>query len=159
MAEQRPLAEVVHRTPHRARLRVRLEEDGKTQFDRIAHELTQLQAVRVVRASPRTGSLLIEHEGDLEPILAQAKQWLEFEALEPHAPMRRLRRVVERIEEAPAHENVHLSSLAFFALLGASVYQAARGHFLPAGLPLVGFALRVMDWAADREPPLPRSGP
>ncbi len=157
MAEQRPLAELVHRMAHRARLRVRLEEDGKPQFERIARELTQLPAVRVVRASPRTGSLLIEHDGDLEPILAQAKQWLDLETRGPHAPMRRLRRALERFEELPPRENAHLSTLAFFALLGASVYQAARGDFLPAGLPLIGFALRVMDWAADREPPLPDS--
>ena len=150
-------AEVVHRTPRRARLRVHLEEDGKEQFERIARELTQLPAVRVIRATPRTGSLLIEHEGELEPILAQAKQWIDIEAAKPHAPMRRLRRALERIDEKPTHQTAHLASLAFFALLGASVYQASRGDFLPAGLPLLGFAIRVMDWAADREPPLPEN--
>lgn len=154
MAEQRLHAELVHRSPHRARLRVHLEEDGKEQFERVARELTQLPAVRVIRATARTGSLLIEHEGELDPVLAQARQWLEIELGKPHAPMRRLRRALEGVNEK-TYESAHLSSLAFFALLGASLYQAVRGDFLPAGLPLLGYAMRVMDWAADREPPLP----
>jgi hypothetical protein len=113
--------------------------------------------VRVVRATPRTGSLLIEHEGEFEPILAQAEQWLDIEAAKPNTAMRRIRRALVRIDQMPVHESARFSSLAFFALLGASVYQAARGDFLPAGLPLLGYAMRVMDWAADREPPLPES--
>ena len=68
--------------------------------------------------------------------------------------MRRLQRAVERTETLSTRENAHLSSLAFFVLLGASAYQASRGDFLPAGLPLLGYALRVMEWAAAREPPL-----
>jgi hypothetical protein len=154
MADARPHGEVVHRMPHRVRLRLHVADDGQAAFERIARELAQLPSVRAVRATARTGSLLIEHDGEFEPLLDVARAWVDFAPPQPHAPMRRLQRALERAALRPTHDeqNAHLSSVTFLALLGASVYQAARGEFLPAGLPLLGYALRVMDWAAAREP-------
>jgi hypothetical protein len=156
MADRKPATELVHRMPGRARLRVRLEDDEQELFERIAHEIARLPAVEVVRATASTGSLLIVHHGELEPILAQARQWLDLLPERLHAPMRSLKQAFERanasiVDRATPSEATGLSSLAFVALLGACAYQAINGKFLPAGVPLLGYALSLMNWAAERE--------
>jgi hypothetical protein len=70
--------------------------------------------------------------------------------------MRRLKQGLERVDDTLAgrtHDSISLGSLTFLALLGAGVYQTRRGEFLPAGLALFGYALRVMEWVAEREHP------
>src|SRR5690242_15525115 len=151
MDPRRPQAEVVHRMPQRARLRLELTDEELPLLEQIARGLAELDSVTEVQATARTRSLLMFHRGELDPILqqAQARGLFELQPARAHAPMRRLKRSLARIDETVAertHDAISIGNLTFLALLAAGVYQTRRGEFLPAGLALFGYAVRVMDW-------------
>lgn len=142
--------------PGRARLRV-LSVDSAT-LDRIGRALAEHRSVVEVRASARTGSLLITHRAELEPILEYAAEHDLFcvTTQEVHAPMRRILQGIEDAEARLGDRTQHALSLggvAAVAMLAAAIYQARRGHLFPASTTLIKDALNVVSWVASREPP------
>jgi hypothetical protein len=146
--------------PGRARLRFDLlRDEHKALLPQIGTTLAEQANVNAVRAVPQTSSLLIEHTGELGPILeqAQAHGLFELQAAPKHNPMRRLQRAFEladaRLSEQ-THDALNLSNLTFAVLVAAGVWRAGHGRLLPAGATLFSYALNVMERAARREPPL-----
>jgi hypothetical protein len=112
-----PLAEVEHRIPGRMRLRVRARRGDAGFFRQAETALARVPGVRAVRATPSTGSILIEH-GDEAAVLAGARERGLFDVAPPtQAPPARA--------EAPATLN-----LAAMGFAGAGLLQIARGRAL-----------------------------
>lgn len=156
MEPRRPLAEVVHRTLQRARLRFELSDADVGLLDEIARGLADLEYVTRVQASPRARSILVLYRGELDRVLEQAEARGLF-GVRPQrgrAPMRQLRHGIEHVDAVMAEgtrDAVTLGNMTFLGLVAVGVFQAQRGQLLPAGITLFSYALRVMNWVADRE--------
>lgn len=156
MSEQPTRAVVVHAIAGRARLRIDERRDDEGFFAALAERLSQHPAVREVRANASAASLLILHEGDLQSITEFAQQRGLFDVAAPAArsSMRNLQAVIEGLDARIASETgdaASLGKLAFVALVGAGLWQAKQGKFLPAGVTLFNYALGVMGWVTNRE--------
>lgn len=156
MDQRRPLAEVVHRTVQRARLRFELSDEELGQLNQIAHGLAELESVTRVTATPRTRSILLLYQGELDRILEQAESrgLLALRPQRGRAPMRQLRHGIEQVDAVMAEgtrDAVTLGNMTFLGLIAVGLYQAQRGQLLPAGITLFHYALGVMNWVADRE--------
>jgi hypothetical protein len=111
----RSAAHVTHRLPGRMRLRIPARRGDPAFFARLVERARDLPALRAVRANPVTSSLLLEHEGEIEPI-ARA---LGLDLVAPRPPAPRTRRPA-----APASP-FGLAAIGFGA---ASAVQLARGR-------------------------------
>ena len=157
MTGERVRAVLVHASAGRARVRIDGRHDDPAFFAGLADALCQHTAVREVRASALTGSLLILHDGPLEPILEHARErgLIEVERSRPsRASLRELRQVVERVDAKIASETddaLSLRKVAFASLIGAGLWQARNGHFLPAGMTLFNYALAVLGRVVEDE--------
>jgi hypothetical protein len=162
---ERPRALLVHAIAGRARLRMDDEHlADEAFFASLAADLSQHPAVREVRANAQTGSVLILHDGELQPILEYARErgLFEFVPKRPPLSVGRLRQAIDRVDERIAVETDDtwsLPKIAVVALTGAGLWQAAHGRLLPAGMTLFNYALEIVDWVAHREstisPPRP----
>lgn len=139
-----PSATAVHRIEGRTRLRIRSHRGDEAYFEHVGEELARCPGVETVRVSPRTGSVLLEHEAALDAIgrYAASHDLFEIEIPEePHLPP--LARVYEEVlwidrrMRARTADNVDLETLAFYALVGAGIYKIVRGDALPAGMTLL----------------------
>jgi len=153
---ERPIVEVVHRIPGRVRLSVVELPEGEAAFVPFAESLGTLSGVREVRASARTRSVLLLFQGELEPFLSEleASSLLVLRPLQPHTPMRRIATAIDALDARVTGETrgaVSLGSAAFFAFIGAGLWQARQGHFLPAGMTLLKYAVEAMAREAERE--------
>lgn len=156
MSAQRTRALLVHAIAGRARLRIQDRLTDEAFFASLASGLSQHPTVRDVRVSAHTGSLLILHDDELRPIIEYAAERGLFDvvASPPRASMRGLRQAIDRVDEQIAAETddaLSLGKVAFVALAGAGLWQAAQGRLLPAGVTLFNYALGVMGWVAHRE--------
>jgi len=157
MAAQAARASLVHSMKGRARLRFPEQQGTAGFFDSLATALARTSAVSQVRASAETGSLLLLHTGELSAILSQAQKLGLFEVAPPPSKpsIRLVRDVIEAADDRVAKrtgDTFSVGKLVFLAMVGASVFQAKNGHFLPAGVTLLKNALEVMDWVIGREP-------
>jgi hypothetical protein len=149
---------VVHTMKGRARLRFPEQRGNPAFFDNLATALARNSSVVQVRVSADTGSVLVLHTGDLGAILAQATRLGLFEVVPPPPPRLSLRWVRDTIEAADDRvaketgETFSVGTLLCLWLVGAGVFQAKNGHFLPAGVTLLKNAFEVMQWVAEREP-------
>lgn len=146
MAEPEP-ARLVHRLPGRARLRIEGRRGDVAWFDRLTLELALVEGVRAVEANPRTGGLLVLHDGPLEPIL-QHLQTAGLVAADPLArgerPFRdrlveRLGRLDRAMVRASEGELDGRGAL-LLALLGLALLQAVRGQLAGPALSLLWYA-------------------
>jgi hypothetical protein len=151
-------AVVVHTIKGRARLRILDERGNGAFFDNVATSLARNSAVRQVRVSADTGSVLVLHDGELGAILAQATRVGLFEVVPPPAPrlsLRWVRDTIDAVDDRVAKETgetFSVGTLLCLWLVGAGVFQAKNGHFLPAGVTLLKNAFEVMQFVAEREP-------
>lgn len=158
MDEPLPQAVLVHAIRGRARLRFEAQTGNGPFFEVLAQALVKHPAVRELRVSPGAGSLLLLHDGEVGAILQDAqarKLFVVVEVVPRRAAMRRMRAAIEAIDERIAIETddtLGLGKLAFVALVGGGVWQASTGHALPASLTMFDYAIKVMNWVADREP-------
>lgn len=158
MAAERPTAFIVHSTTGRVRFRFPDQRGDAEFFDSVAMGLARHSSVLEARASAHTGSLLVLHTGDLASLIAHAEKRGLFDVAPPPPPaasFRRIRDAIESMDDRVAKETgeaFSVGKLMFFGLLGAGIWQANRGHMLPAGMTLFKHALELMDWVAEREP-------
>jgi len=120
-----PLARIEHRLAGRLRLRVPSRRGDAGFFATVVEKLGQLGAVRALKTDPRTGSILIAHDGEAETLTAFAKEHGLF-ALEPPRAARPEPISGARRLGTPTHP----LAIAATGLAGLGVYQAARGRFL-----------------------------
>ncbi len=152
-------AQLVHSVTGRARLRVDGRSADSAFFDNLATALLAHPAVREVRSSALTGSVLILHAGEIDEIVndAQARGLFELATAAPpaRAPMQRMRASIDTLDAQIAEgtaDVLSLGKLAFAGLVAAGVWQARRGYLFPASMTVFNYALKVMEWTADREP-------
>src|SRR5262245_33720563 len=153
----RPQAFIVHSTRGRVRFRFPEQRGDAAFFEALAAGLGRVATVVETRASAHTGSVLVLHTGDLPSLIEQAQTRELFDvsaAPLPAASFRRIRNTIDAVDDNVAKgtgEVLSVGKLLFFGLLGAGIYQANRGHLLPAGMTLFKHALEIMDWVAERE--------
>lgn len=124
-----PLATVAHLLPHRARLRLPGQRGDAAFFDSLADTLKAWPAVTRVHADFRTGSLLIEHDGDLRAILERAREAGLF-AIDA-APVRSFPPPRRPGRRGVAPRPLSLAAAAF---AGAGLYSASQGRVLSSGV-------------------------
>lgn len=157
MEPQRPVAEVVHRMPRRARLRLALRDDELALLAQVSRGLSEIDSVTAVKPSERTRSIVILFEGELDRILEQAQARGLFELGPPRStrkPLRRLRLNIEHADAAMADGTrgaMSLGSMTFFGLVAFGLFQAQRGQILPPTITLFHYAMVVLNWGADQE--------
>ncbi|HEY3908627.1 MAG TPA: hypothetical protein VGM07_01900 [Stellaceae bacterium] len=67
-----PKAHLVHSVPGRVRLRVSERRGDRGFFSEVERRLQSLEAVRHVETNPITGSVLVQHEGEIADLIGQA---------------------------------------------------------------------------------------
>lgn len=151
-----PEAFSVHRTGTRVRLRVPERRGDEAFFASVERAFSGAPGVRAVRVDPRTASVLVRHEGDLERLAEHAARARLF-AWRPEPSGDVLVELREHLRAADASLHARtagrwsLDALAFYALLGAGAYQIAQGVVLPAGLALLTKALAIVERRDDDE--------
>ncbi len=168
-----PAAVVAHRLPGRTRLLVPARRGDTGFFQRVIEHARGLPVVRAARANPLTGSLLLEHEGAVEPIARELG--LDLAPAPPRrqrGPSRRRRlppiaplgaaavgfgvlagvQVVRGRLAGSAAENLWNAYSAFrtfrrpglaVALAGAGAIQLARGQVLGSAVSLAFYAMNA----------------
>jgi hypothetical protein len=122
-----PIAEIEHRLPGRLRLRLASRRGDAAFFASVAERLARLPGVRSLRANPRTGSILIEHDGAAEALGELAKEQGLLQIASPAPP--------PRWSGGEGHRTARVQplSLAAAGLAGLGLYQAARGRLVGSG--------------------------
>lgn len=153
-------ARLVSRVPGRARLRVGERRGETALFATLTQTIGGWSDVVRVTTNPRTGSVLIEHEGPLDPILARLAEtgllridkagrrpaagaavrdlrlgfaWLDLE-------MRRL-----------TGREVDLSAGIILALTLLALFQGLRGQILPPAITIAWYAAMLARVYGDRD--------
>ncbi len=156
-----PRAYVAHRARGRLRLRVPERRNDAGYFETLAAALRGVRGVREVSANPGTGSVVLRVEDDSEDgsLLGPAVREGLFELHEEPGPPRdtplsgiaRALSGVGASLQSRTEGRWDLSSLSFYALVGAGLYQLARGKFMPAGGALLITAINLVNREADRQ--------
>ncbi|MCS6878939.1 MAG: hypothetical protein RMK73_05760 [Geminicoccaceae bacterium] len=150
MAEPEP-ARIVHRLPGRVRLRIDRRRYDTAWFDALALELALSERVRSVEVNPRTASVLVYHEGPLEPLLDElaARGFVRVESLAPREiPVaqrlaERAGALDDRLRRATAGE-LDLRGAALLALLLLALVQVIRGQVAGPAVSLLWYASNLV---------------
>jgi hypothetical protein len=126
-------------------------------FSRVREAFAGLAGVEQVVTNAATASVLVTHSGDEKALIDAARErgLFELEVLTDRPSA--LSSVQQGIDRADAmlrsrtKSDLSLGSVAFYALLGSTGYQIARGNFLPAGATLLFQAFNVMVRAVESE--------
>jgi hypothetical protein len=141
------VAYVSHRLPGRVRLRIAERRGDAAFFHRVGRALSRSAGVTRLETKPATGSVLIEHEGALEPVLDTARAAGLFELAAPPAPatageqLARGTALLDREVAALTAGQVNLGAALFIALVGLGLFQISRGHVLAPAVTLFWYAL------------------
>lgn len=164
-----PTAVIAHRLPGRVRIRIESRRRDAAYFAHLDQQLRQCPSVLDVAVTPITGGLLILHDGtDPDVIIEYARTFELFElavdvpaARDTEQPPAEVIRVgldgVDQWVQRETAGRTDLRSLGLVALLGAAVWQMARGYVLPAGATLLWYALittrqHTMDMEGTQRP-------
>ena len=151
-----PLGTLVHDSPGRARLRVGEKVGDRAYFERLVRALAACPGVRRVSGSALTGSVLILHDGEFSNVASFARSEALFDLVaaarpQPFANMQNeVQRLDERLRSASG-ERWGVAGLAFYGLVGASLWQLFQGRVLPPTVTLAFQALNVYKQAVDAE--------
>lgn len=138
-------AYVIHRAPGRARLKIPERRNDRRFFAELAERMTGCAGVERIEANPTTGSVLVMHAGEFEPILEFAREQRIFAPAEPDAGQptiaQRLRgefRAMDGALRRSTDGQIDISMAVFLLLVAASVVQLFRGRvFGPASTLLL----------------------
>jgi hypothetical protein len=157
------VAKLEHSLP--GRLRLRLEpRPGPDVMAGFAGLLSVRSEVREVRTNARTGSVLVVYDGNSGDLLRhlEASEFVTVAQPAPHRALARIRQAIDQTDQRVTEQTrgaLSLTSASFFGLLGLGAWQAGRGHFFPAGMTLVNYAIELLYRAPLRDPrPKPASG-
>lgn len=155
-----PRAYVAHRARGRVRLRVPERKNDPDYFSALASAFQGAPGVRDVRVNPSTGSVVLQiDEAEKNgSVFAPAVQrgLIELCEQEPAraTPLFSVARALSDVGSSLRDRTEgrwDLASLSFYALIGAGLYQAARGKFMPAGGALLITAINLVNREADRQ--------
>ena len=145
-------AYVVHRMAGRLRIRVPSKKGDPVYFGAVKDALSSLEGVEGVVVSPSTGSILVHGRVFEEDVVERARSMGLFVLKEEPAPeattfhdavtggFRTLDEHVKGLTGA----SFDLPALAFLGLVGAGIYQLARGNFTaPAWYTAFWYALGI----------------
>ena len=141
------IAHVAHATWGRVRLRLPSERGDLPHLERIADGLRRCPVVTDVTVNARTGSVLVRHRGEFGAVAEHARAQDLFDVCEPACEpvqrnegdtltLGRLRTAILRANESlrsRTEGSLDLKTIGVAALLAGSIYQGAKGNFLPAG--------------------------
>lgn len=159
-----PAAELVHETPGRVRLRITGKVGDREYFERALQVLSSCPGVRHVSVSALTGSLLVMHDDALASIrdLARGQGLFEVGSSRRPLPFTTMKSEVLRIDDVlrtASRERWGVAGLTFYGLVGASLWQLARGRLFPPAMTLAFQALNIFKQALDTEAERARSVP
>lgn len=142
-------ARMVSRAPGRLRLRVSERRGENALFATLAETIGNEPGVLRVTANPRTGSLLIEHEGALDPILSRLTDrgllQMEKAGRRPSggAAVRDLRLGFAWLDlelRRLTGREVDLSAGIILVLTLLALFQGLRGQILPPSITIAWYA-------------------
>lgn len=159
MPSQLPQAFVTHQIRGRIRLRVPTMRNQAAYFEGLRQRLSTLPGLRRLTTNTRTGSVLIEHSGEIEAIESIGQRLELFELGDrphPHSLNEMFYAVGSKPDaflKSVTDGRVELSSVAVVALAGLGIRQIANGFALPAGWTLIWNAVSlVMDSGKPKDP-------
>ena len=144
-----PLARISHRIPGRARLRTQGIKGDRAAVNALLGVLEETPGVKNVQVSLTTGSVLVEHDGDIDDVLRAAEQRgaLQLEEGEPEPYLTQLNRALvesdRRIQYA-SKGKLNLETISFVGFVAGGVYQVFNNHGLPAGVTMLRYAVELV---------------
>lgn len=143
-----PLARVVHSIPGRTRLRTHGIKGDAAALSALQSALEDTLGVQNVLVNRVTGSVLVEHDADIDDVLRDAQRRgalrLENEVHEPYLAQihRALADSDQRLKDVSSGR-VDLETLSFMGFVAGGIYQCFSGHGLPAGVTLLRYAVEL----------------
>jgi hypothetical protein len=150
-----PDAIATHEIAGRFRVRVNDRKNDEKYFASVASELKAMEGVQDVKANPSTGSILVLHRRSRLAISELAADRGLFRVIaSPADNPPSLGACLEQALAGGIVENLlrgdpRFRGVTLGLLVGAGLYQAAKGAFLPAGLTLFAYALTVSSWSRN----------
>jgi hypothetical protein len=135
MPQPLPEAIAVHFTGSRLRIKVPTQKGNTTYFKTLAETLQDIDGVSSVSVNTTTGSVLMLHNIDLKLLIDRINEKGCLKVRMDNRFKGKLHRQIEsffvsadkKISGATGGE-LNLPTVLFFALVGAGIYQVARGH-------------------------------
>ena len=143
-----PLARVVHSIPGRTRLRTHGIKGDAAALSALQSALEDTRGVQNVHVNRVTGSVLVEHEADIDDVLGELERRgalrIESEVPEPYLTQihRALAESDQRLKEV-CSGRIDLETLSFVGFVAGGIYQCFNGHGLPAGVTLLRYAVEL----------------
>ncbi|HWO09398.1 MAG TPA: hypothetical protein VNN80_07955 [Polyangiaceae bacterium] len=144
-----PLARIVHSIPGRARLRATDIKGDASALDALRTAIEAAPAVQNVSVNVLTGSLVVEHQGELEELTEELERRgtlrIETEVRQHYLGHihRALAESDERLKQA-SNGRIDMETVTFFGFLAGGVYQCFNNHALPAGVTLLRYAVELV---------------
>lgn len=141
-------AELRHRMPGRLRAVLSHPLPPRDALDHLAEALALAEGVHEVEIRPRSGSIVIRHEGAYEAVskaLARAGLHIALPA-KPDEPLDPINQTLSRIESADSlvkrwtGDQADIWSVSFTALIAGGLIQLARGQVAGPAVTLFGQA-------------------
>jgi hypothetical protein len=127
MSGDLPRAQLAHRIPHRLRVQVLPRKGDRGYFEMAASRLGGHPSIRAARASPKTASITIEHDGSTQDVARLARELEIFELSEAAVVQMGAERMMDRVV------GMEPISAVSVGLAGLGIYQAVRGRLLGSG--------------------------
>ena len=142
------LARLVHSIPGRARLRTTGIKGDRAALSQLQAALEDAPGVKDVRVSATTGSVVVEHDGNIDDVLraleASGALQLETEIAEPYlTQIHRALAESDRRLKAASNGKLDLETISFVGFLAGGVFQVFNRHALPAGVTLLRYAVEL----------------
>lgn len=143
-----PLARVVHKIPGRARLRTEEIKGNADAISALQTSLEDLAGVQNVRVNVLTGSILVEHDGDIDDLLhtAEERGYLRVDGAPPDSYLAQIHRALVDSDQrlkAASGGRLDLETVSFVGFVASGIYQCFNNHGLPAGVTLLRYAVEL----------------
>ena len=156
-----PKAHISHRMAGRVRLKIPAKKGDIRYFQLAEQAFKGCAPVQDVSSNPATGSMLIEFSGKADAVLAFAENKQLFTIVKEvgqgtdfHQSVKGSFNAIDRQVKGWTQGSINLGGLAFVALVGAGIYQIARGNF--TAIPWYSafwYALGIFSKSADTKAP------
>jgi hypothetical protein len=154
----KPRAYAVHRLPGRVRFKIPSHRHRRRFFEELEQRLRRLDAVTDVKTNPATGSVLVEHKGEIADFAKDAfgsglGELIELALGSPPVARRLHAEVVslDKTVQAVTGGEIDLGTLASMGLLALGAFQLWRGQ--PATAVTLGwYATELLRRSGGGEP-------
>jgi hypothetical protein len=145
-----PAARIAHACPSRTRLSFPDLKGKADPLKDLCDAAVKLAGVKQVEARPRTGSLIVTHDGSTEGLVASAELaglfYLE-EAAEEYAPSfeaRAWKTSIDGFLEETFGKGIDLSAVAAFTFFAIALRQLAAGQVMPPAATAFWYGLSIL---------------